>query len=120
MEWAVQVEIYAGTARAQVLGDVLVHSLDIVDTVEPSCYTRLIGDERNWHICLIERGNCLRCTIDEVNAINRSDIPVIDDDCAVPVEQHSGAGTSCLVARERIGETPGLGRCRYVVLAWTR
>ena len=89
-----------GPVLSQMLCDVLVHQGDVVDPVQATCNTRLVGDHRDGDTCPVECGDRFRRPVDEFDAINRADIAMVNDDRAVTIEKDPGPQTRapCLMA----------------------
>jgi len=68
-----------------------VHLNHVVDAVHPARDAGLIGDHSDGDAGTIERADCFRCPVDEVDPVDRADVAVIDDDRAVAVQEDAGA-----------------------------
>jgi hypothetical protein len=83
---AIEVEVYVGPVLGEPLGYVRMDSLDIIDPVEPSGYTSLVGNDGDWQAGLVERCNGLGRAVYELDALDRPDVARIYDYRAITVE----------------------------------
>ncbi len=75
------------TVLGQVRFDVLVYLDDIVDPVAAARDPGLVGDDGDGDAGPVERGDGLRRPVDELNAVDRAHVPVVDDYRAVAIKQ---------------------------------
>ena len=75
--------------EGQVLGDVGVHPRDVLEAVEAPRDPRLVRHHGDRQAGLVEPGDRLRRPGNELDPVNRADIPVVNDDRAVTIEEDS-------------------------------
>jgi hypothetical protein len=73
------------------LGDALMHSSDIVDPVQSPRDAGLVRNHCDGDAGPVEARDRLGRPFDELDAIHRTDISVINDDRPVPIEKDSRA-----------------------------
>ena len=62
--------------------------LHVLDVIEAAGDSRLVRDDGDWHTGAVECGDRLGGAVDQVDAIDRTDVAVIDDHRSVPVQEH--------------------------------
>src|ERR1700683_1415083 len=72
------------------LFDVLVHTSNVVDPVQASCHPGLVGHYRDRNAGPIESGDRIRCPFDELDSVDRTDVPVVNDYRAVAIKKDAG------------------------------
>ena len=73
----------------QVRFDVLVHLGDVVDPVPAARDPGLVGDDGDGDAGPVERGDGIRRPVDELDAVDRAHVPVVDDYRAVAIKQNA-------------------------------
>ena len=76
------------------LRDVLVHPGDIIDAVESPRDPGLVRHHGNRDAGPVEPGDGLGRTLDELHAVNRADVAMVNDDRAVAIEKDPGSSAS--------------------------
>ena len=87
---AIQKQVNARTVFSQLLFDVLMDTSNVVDPVKTPCDPSLVGHHRNREAGPIEPGNRLCCPFDELDSVDRADVPVVNDNGAVAVKEDTG------------------------------
>ena len=75
------------TLTGQLGGHVLVHLLDVDDVVEAASDAGLVGDNGDRNLSGVQPGNGLDRAGYELDALDRPDVTVVDDDRAIPIKQ---------------------------------
>jgi len=66
----------------------LVHLLYVFDVVQSASYPSLIGDHGYRQAGPVQRGYRLNSALNELDSLDGTDMPIIDDDCAVPIKKN--------------------------------
>jgi hypothetical protein len=69
--------------------DVLMHSRDIVDSIQAARDPGLVRHDSNRDTGPIELGYRLRRPVDELDAVDGADVAVVNDDRAIAIEKDS-------------------------------
>ena len=67
---------------------VLVDLLDVLYPVVPASHASLVADDHDRQTRSVQSGDRLDCPVDELNAVDRTDISGVFDDRAVSIEKH--------------------------------
>jgi hypothetical protein len=77
------------------LDDVLVHLSDVVNSIKPARDAALIRHHSDRDAGAVELGDRLRRPWDELDAVDRADVSMIDDDRPVAIEKDPRSRRRC-------------------------
>jgi hypothetical protein len=98
---ATQKQVDVRPIPCQTRFDVLVHTSNVVEPVQATRDTGLVGHHRNWDASSIEPGNRLRCPFDELDPVDRADVSVVNDYRAVAIEEDTGPQMRALLGEHQ-------------------